>query len=346
MDPTDPQGMPAPDPGVTVARGATDTAPILVPPAAGEVPPPPIPGEAPAEPVTSLPGPAGGMPPPPKRSRTRMLLIGAGILVVAGVAIGAVAASSGGKKAAQAVSSAPSTSPSPSPSVVVAPPVGFAAKGQTSPFGVRLSWSAPVGEAVQGYRLYREGVQIAAVPSETTDYLDSNVSPGKTYTYEILTRGEGLFQSAKVSTDVMVPVPSLASARVDGTFEVKFKTTSQSGYVGSLGTFTLGWDFTPKCREGACNVTIKDVSIKDLKTTLTRKGATYSGSDAAKFIGGCGGVTDTSNLTVDLRVKKARIIEGEWRATKLVGTVVESHPALRGCTSGGAHFSVTANWTV
>jgi hypothetical protein len=174
--------------------------------------------------------------------------------------------------------------------------------------------------------------------------VDSNVAPGETYTYAILTRGEGIEQSDKVSTDVNVPVPSRASARLDGTFSVKFKTTSQTGYVGSLGTFTLGWKFSPKCDSGSCNVTMKDVSIKDLKTTLTRKGASYSGADSAKFIGSCGGVADSSDLIIDFKVVKARIISGEWRATKVTGTVVESHPSVRGCTSGGAHFTITGTY--
>jgi hypothetical protein len=283
-------------------------------------------------------------PDPARRSRTRLLLIGGGILVLLGAAIG-IAIASGGSKKTGALPGASSPAASPSASPTVSPPTGFTAKGKTDPFGVVLTWSAPVGQSVRGYRIYRAGIQIAAVPSGTTTYMDSNVAPGETYTYEILSRGEGLFQSTKVSTDVKVPVPALSSARLDGTFTVKFKTTSQYGYVGSLGNLTLGWDFKPKCKQGACKVTLKDLSIKDLKTTLTRKGVNYSGTDSAKFIGSCGGVQGTSTLTVDLHVVKARVIEGEWRATKLGGTVVESHPAVMGCTSGGAHFSVTATFT-
>jgi hypothetical protein len=313
---------------------------------ASEIPPAPVSSEAPWEQgVSTLPAGGDGIePPPPKRSRVRLVLIGAGILLIAGIVIGITIAFGGGGKTPVADLS-PTAATQQAPPPTVAPPVEFAAKGQTSPFGVALSWSAPVGQSVQGYRIFRAGFQVAAVPSDTTTYLDPNVAPGQTYTYEILTRGEGLFQSSKVSTEVKVPVPTLASARLDGSFSVKFKTTSQSGYVGTLGGFTLGWDFNPKCRKDACDVTLKDQSIKDLKTTLSRNGINYSGTDSAKFIGSCGGVPDTSTLTVELHVVKARIIEGEWRATKLVGTVVESHPAISGCTSGGAHFNVTATFT-
>jgi hypothetical protein len=269
--------------------------------------------------------------------------VGGAIVVILGIVIGAVLAGGGGKRPAVAIS--PSALTSPSPSATVAPPVGFTATGQTDPFGVVLTWSAPVGQSVQGYRIFRAGVQVAAVPSGTTTYLDSNVTPGGTYTYEILTRGEGLFQSTKVSTDVNVPVPPLSSARLDGSFNVRFKTSSQFGYVGSLGKFTLVWNFKAKCDQGACDVTLKDFSIKDLKTTLTRKGGVnYSGTDSTKFIGTCGSVQQTSMLTVELQVVEADVIDLEWRATKLEGTAVESHPSAFGCASGGAHFSITATF--
>jgi hypothetical protein len=335
LDPVDPQG------GVEAGSA----------PAITSAPPPAEPAAtvAAVEPTLPVPpvAPTDFLPPiePPKRSRGRFLVIGAGIVVVAGIVIGAVVASSGGTKPSVALSPAVSASSSPSVAPTVAPPVGFTAEGQTSPFGVSLSWSAPAGQSVQGYRIYRGTVQIAAVPSGTTTYLDANVSPGKSYTYAILTRGEGLEQSDKVSANVEVPVPSLASARLQGTFSIKFKTTSQTGYVGSLGTFTLGWKFTPKCGTGSCTVALKDVSIKDLRATLKRQGASYSGADSAKFIGSCGGVTDSSDLTIDFKVAKARVIDGEWRATKVTGTVVESHPALHGCTSGGAHFSITGTFS-
>jgi hypothetical protein len=270
------------------------------------------------------------------------MLIGAGIVVVAGIVIGILIASGGGKKPVAALG--PTTPPAPAPSPTVAPPLGFTAKGQAVPFGVIMTWSAPTGETVQGYRIYRQSVEIASVPTGTTTYTDSNVKPGKHYTYEIVTRGTGLIQSARVSSEVDVPVPPLSSARFQGTFDAKLKTTSQSGYTNNLGSFTLGWNFKPKCGEGTCDVTWKDLYYKDFKTTMDRKGVKYSGSDAGTFFGTCGGAKGTSTLTLTLHVVKAKVISGEWRATKLEGTLVESHASAFGCVSGGAHFSVTATY--
>lgn len=336
MEPTDPEKAIHAEPGASQPPPAASAI-------AGEIPPPPAPTGAPwGLPPTEPMG--GSVPPTAKPSRKRSLLIAGAGVVILGLIVGVAMAGGGGTKTAATASpsASVSASPSPSPTPTVAPPVGFTAEGQVFPFGVVLSWSAPVGESVQGYRIFRADIQIAAVPTGTTTYLDSNVQPGKTYTYAILTRGEGLFQSDMISDDVKVPVPPISTARLDGTFNVKLKTTSQSGYVGSVGTITLGWNFKPKCKQGACNVTMKDFSIKDLKTTLTRKGAAYTGTDSAKFISSCGGVQVTSTITIDLRVVKAKIIDGEWRASKLEGTVVESHPSTLGCVSGGAHFSVNA----
>jgi hypothetical protein len=291
--------------------------------------------------IPAEPGGRGNGPPqPPQRSRARLFVVGGAIVVVLGIVIGIAVASGGGKTPLADIN--PTGTPAPSPSPTVAPPVGFTAAGQSVPFGVVMTWSAPAGQAVQGYRIYREGVQIATVPSETTTYTDSNVKAGKSYTYEIVTRGDGLVQSARVSTVVDVPVPPLSSARLKGTFNAKMKTTSQSGYTDNLGSFTLGWNFKPKCSEGACDVTWKDLFYKDFKKTLDRKGVNYSGSDSGTFFGTCGGAKGTSTVTLSIKVVKAKVIDGEWQATKLQGTVVESHASAFGCVGGGAHFTVTA----
>lgn len=336
MDPTDPQdGMePRPEPIEPPAPAPAITSEIP--------PPPPMPSEAPWAAPPEPGGQGVGPPQPPKRSRARLFVVGGAIVVILGIVIGVVASSGGGGQTPLADIS-PSGTPAPSASPTVAPPIGFTATGKSVPFGVVMTWSAPTGQAVQGYRIYREGVQIATVPSETTTYTDSNVKPGKSYTYEIVTRGDGLVQSARVSAAVDVPVPPLASARLKGTFNAKMKTTSQSGYSGNLGSFTLGWNFKPKCGEGSCDVTWKDLAYKEFKTALDRKGVNYSGSDSGTFFGTCSGAKGTSTLTLTIHVVKAKVIDGEWRATKLQGTVVESHASAFGCVSGGAHFTVTAS---
>jgi hypothetical protein len=265
------------------------------------------------------------------------------LLVIAGGVAGiVVAASGGGGKPASAVDATSPAAPSPSVAPTVGLPVNLVASTQQLPIGVALTWSAPAGQgSILGYLVYRNGVQIGTLPGSTTTYTDDRVSPGNSYTYEVLTRGEGSIESDRVSTVVDVPVPALSAARLSGNFNVKVKTTSQFGYTDDLGKFTLGWNFKAKCGEGACDVTWKDLNYKQFKVTLDRKSAKYSGADTGKFFGSCNGVTGTSTLTVEFHVVKAKAIDGEWRVSKFSGTLIERHSSTFGCVSGGGDFTIT-----
>jgi len=271
----------------------------------------------------------------PKGSRTRTFaIVGVAVAVVAGII--AVAVASGGGGTSTGTRPTPATSPS------VGLPVGLAATARGAPSGVTLTWSGPSGKAeITGYLIYRDGTQVGIVPASTTTFLDANVIPGQTYTYEVQTRGAGILRSGRVSAQVDVPIPALSLARVEGSFDVHAKTRSQRGYVGKLGKFTLGWDFAPICPTGACVTRWTDLSNKGLKAVLTRRGAKYSGSDKGKFTARCGRVVVTSTVAFKIRVTKAEARGGEWRAVRLLGTMTEHHAAQLGCVSGGAVFSIT-----
>jgi hypothetical protein len=275
---------------------------------------------------------AGSTGPATGRRRRRIILVLTGVLVVAGAAVSVAIALGGG---------GPGETTSAAPSLAVGSPVGLSAAADAMPLNVTLSWAPPAGGSpVVGYRVYREGVQIAAVPSSATMYVDTGVAPLRTYTYEVLTRGGGTLESDRVSVQVEVPAPPLQAARLRGRFEVKVKVRSQYGYEKLTG-FTTHWEFDPKCDVGACDVIWKDLVNPKFKATLERNGARYAGSDLGKF-GSCSGVRGNSTFEVRFRVKQARYEVGEWRAVKLVGTLEESHDAQSGCGGGGASFSITA----
>ena len=60
---------------------------------------------------------------------------------------------------------------------------------------VQLSWDASAGGGeVEGYRVYRDGVQVAN--SSGTNYIDSGLGPAKTYTYTV----EGVHKGGSIST--------------------------------------------------------------------------------------------------------------------------------------------------
>jgi hypothetical protein len=258
------------------------------------------------------------------------------VLLVAGAILSVALAAGGGEKPKAAA-------PSPMASPTIDSPIGLTATAAVAPFAVTLSWSAPGADAeILGYEIFRDELEIAAVSADAKTYIDHNVFPGKTFTYEVVTRSHGTLESERVSTQVKVPTPVLSIARVSGTFNAKLNTLSQSGYIAPLGNFTVGWRFVPKCEQGACSVVWSDLRERTLKTTLRRKGGNYSGSDTGKFIGHCGKALGDTTVTVAFHVAKARARDGEWVATRLVGTLTEHHASQLGCTSGGASFNVTA----
>jgi len=67
-----------------------------------------------------------------------------------------------------------------------ATPGGLAAEPQ-SPSSISLTWTLSTGNVrVVGYRLFRDGVEIAAVEDPKNSYVDRNLSPATTYAYAVL----------------------------------------------------------------------------------------------------------------------------------------------------------------
>jgi hypothetical protein len=98
----------------------------------------------------------------------------------------------------------------------------------------------------------------------------------------------------------------------------------------------------PKCRHGACDVTWRDVSEKSVHGILKQRGKEYSGSYTGWFFVSCEGTHSTSNVDISLRVAKANVLDGEWRATKLEGTIDSSETPQFGCRSAEASLSIKA----
>ncbi len=225
----------------------------------------------------------------------------------------------------------------------VLPPEGFSASPDG--FSVVLSWSAPTGSAkIVGYEIRRDGTVLEAISADETTLTDFDVGPGRSYTYEIRSHGPRGF-SDPLSTDVKIRVPSLSAARLEGDFGVDAKVVSQSGYTKFEGS-TFGWRFRPKCRKGACNVLWRDVTDKHMHALLKHKGRSYTGGYTGLFLIKCGGTLSTSSVKLSLRVVKARAVAGEWRATRLTGTLSNSETSQFGCVSSHAEQSLRAKLRV
>lgn len=220
----------------------------------------------------------------------------------------------------------------------VLPPVGFSATADG--FTVRLSWSAPSDSAkIIGYEITRNDRPLTSASSSATSTTD-DVRPGKTYEYEIRSKGVNA-SSDWASDEVKIKTPSLKEARVEGDFGVMSKTVSQSGYE-HFESPAFGWHFRPKCRKGACSVLWRDVTEKSVHALLKRKDKSYTGTFHGFFGISCRGTHSTSTVELALEVVKARPLGGEWRASKLEGTLKNSEVAQFGCVSGSATVSVKA----
>ena len=226
----------------------------------------------------------------------------------------------------------------PAPKVLL-PPVGFSATADE--FIVRLSWSAdPASAKIEGYEITRNGRPLTTPAASSTSYADFDVRVGKQYTYAIRSKGVTA-TSEPVSDEVKIRTPSLQEARVEGDFGINGKVASQSGY-SKYSALAVGWHMKPKCRHGACEVAWRDVSENAMHGILKKKGKEYGGTYTGYFFVSCGGTHSTSNVDIALKVVKARVLDGEWRATKLEGSVDSSETPQFGCSSAEASQTVKA----
>jgi len=149
-----------------------------------------------------------------------------------------------------------------------------------------------------GFEITRSDRPLTSASASATSASD-DVSPGKTYRYEIRS------------------------------FGVTVKIVSQSGYA-SFERGDYGWHFKPKCRHGACDIVWRDVVMKNVHAVLKHKGKEYSGTCHGSFGITSGGTHSSSAVDVSFKVMKARALAGEWRATNLEGTVENSEVSSSG----------------
>jgi hypothetical protein len=278
-------------------------------------------------------------PAPPPRRPFPLALVALGVVVVAAVGAAVLVLRSDPARTAGRTPAAVTPPPAPTPSV--APVANLSA--EATAFAVTLTWTQAGGTTpAESYGIFRDGVELTAISPATT-YTDATVQPGASYSYEVEARASGgSVLAGRVAVVVTTPVPALRSARVEGDFSVNVKVISQSGFETFTNNYTLGWHFDPACETGPCDVTWTDLAEKSLEATLTRAGLSYTGSDSGKFNVKCNDAEVKTTLTVAFDVTKAKGIDGEWRATKLKGTLTETESAQLGCVASKAVLSITA----
>ena len=142
-----------------------------------------------------------------------------------------------GNTSGQSASASATTPASPPPSDTTAPSVpGSVSAVAASSSQINVSWAASTDNiAVQGYKVYRNGNQIATV--STTAYSDTNLSPSTSYAYTIAaydaagnTSGQSASASATTQSAPSGSPPSVISGSAD--FQAR---CSQPGVVKCVG---------------------------------------------------------------------------------------------------------------
>ena len=204
-------------------------------------------------------------------------------------------------------------------------------KTDPSSWSVVLTWDPPPGVEADHYEVARNGRTIEEALSQTR-LVDGDVEPQTPYDYAVTAVGADGARTASSSVSVNTHAPPAADARLEGRFAMKMHITGQSGLQGGASGGGMLFLYDPACAKGACDVTWSRKG-RTGSGRLARSDGTYDGTVHAAFqIGSCHGGTLTETLALTTKVVEASVIHGEWRATKIQGTLHESAPAS-GCVT-------------
>ncbi len=284
--------------------------------------------------MSELPPPPPSQAPAPSRRRGawRWLVIVLGVVIVIGAAAAALVRS--GDEDPAAASVGPSVFPTPAP-----PNAPANLRAAAGAFQVKLTWHAGTGDgsATDRYDIQRNDQVVGHADADATSWLDEDVVPGQAYAYQVIAVGaEG--GRSRASVDVKTTSAPPGTAALIGTFDVNVHAISHSGF-STFGRerYSSGWRFQPNCDRPPCDTQLRDIHEKDFIVTLNETEGTYQGSDSASF-GSCNGHTVSSTFAVTLHVMRAGEVHGEWRVTKISGTMSQYASAQLGCVSTSATF--------
>ncbi len=225
-----------------------------------------------------------------------------------------------------AVSESRRSSPTPELSVTpMAPRPSAVAAVKHTTTSIVLAWQAPVDSpSPDQYVIFRNGDQIATIAGSEPAFADRKLIPATTYQYTIAATWGSRTSEASVAISMRTNTPSLSEARLAGSWPIRVKMTRSGGSWPKVGKkWDVEWEFTPKCDSGPCTITAS-AQIHDydppFKLTLTRKGAGYSGSIKMRYAN-CESTMIKNTITIRLEVSKAGLVDSEWVATGIKGTL-------------------------
>jgi hypothetical protein len=312
--------------------------------------PPPDASAEEAEAVQAADERSSGATPPGRTPARRILTVLLIALAVWVVALLLLDSRSDGSDTATP-SAAPNPSPTPTSTTTLEPPVlppvaPVNLTAETQSLGIELTWETaddPAASDPAVYEISRNGESLTAVPYYEQSYLDHDVAPGMSYVYEIVAvDGDGVESSEPASVKTQTTSPPIAEARLSGRFDMVLKDTSHFGYT------TFGdppsaqrWTLAPTCAKGACAATLSVAGVPGSATQLKREGASYEGGYRSSSFVSCAGTPMATSVSIRFEVTRAAIVDGEWRATKIAGTMTHREAAQLGCVASGTDFTVT-----
>jgi hypothetical protein len=201
-----------------------------------------------------------------------------------------------------------------------------------------LTWRAPDGVAIDHYEVRRNGVTIDRDVSAAT-FSDVDVEPGARYRYAVVGVAADGIETGEATASIRTHEPKVSLARLEGSFVVRMAVDRASGTADPVRGGAISFTFDPACRSGPCHV---GWSVRRAKTdgTLRRDDALYEAKlRTPLFIRNCHGDVVDEALVVRLRVTRAAPLDGEWRATKIEGTIRE-------VSSSGGCLTARIDWHV
>jgi hypothetical protein len=270
--------------------------------------------------------------------RTRVLVASAFLISgVACVSVGDRPEATGTPSPSPASSPSASASPAALGGLRVEQPDTWKADPKT--WSLSLSWEAPSDFVVDHYEVMRNGRTLAKDLSRTR-YTDEGAEPAATYRYSVIGFDIEGNRSGAATATVDTGSPPVADARLEGRFGMKMHITSQSGLTSGASGGGLVFLYDPHCGTGPCDVTWSRQGSSG-GGTLSRDSASYRGTVSAPLlVNSCHGGTLNETLVFATHVTEVGVVHGEWRATKIEGTLDESAPAS-GCVTARISWRYT-----
>ncbi len=210
-------------------------------------------------------------------------------------------------------------------------PVGLVADSSTTS-SAAFHWSRPpTGPAPEKYVIFRDSKRIGSVPATVTSYKDAGLAPATPYRYAVASALGGQRSAKSAVITVATLTPPVSAARLQGAWTVQMKVVKQAaGATPKVGTtWSVTWQFAPKCTAGPCAVVLSGDGGGDrshpFTVTLTRAGAVYRGT-ARAHLSQCGAVDVRDTIRVRITIKAAGVAGRAWTAQSWAGTMVNSIP--------------------